>query len=180
MQDEKKHNKLKEMKENRLTLTLCSQLGSKKWALPFALPFHFDHDSLPIFKRCDIWKTQSHFGLLSSLEGGYGEITGPTLPTCSTSHPFSPRNDGHQKIGVTLSQSARGTVTIASPYLVIISHFLTLRRRFRLLLRKMRGARGHSVDFFFFKMRGQKKEKKGRRDWNALPPTELYLSNGPL
>lgn len=172
------------MKENRLTLTLCSQLGSKKWALPFALPFHFDHDSLPIFKRCDIWKTQSHFGLLSSLEGGYREITGPTLPTCSTSHPLAARNDGDQKIGVLLSQSARRTVTMGSPYLVIISRFLTLRRCFGLLLRKMRGARGHRgfFCFVFFDERQEEreKEKKGWKcDWNALPPTELYLSNGP-
>lgn len=37
---------------------------------------------------------------------------------------------------------------------------------------------------YFFKMRPRKEEerekKSGKNDQNALPPTELYLSNGPL
>lgn len=42
--------------------------------------------------------------------------------------------------------------------------------------------RTHCLLFVFFppNMRDRKKEKRRRRDWNALPPTEHYLSNGPL
>lgn len=47
-------NKTPKMKENRLNLKLHGQLSSKMRGLLFTPPFHFDHDSLPIFKHCDI------------------------------------------------------------------------------------------------------------------------------
>lgn len=128
----------------------------------------------PIFKRCDIWKTQSHFGFLLSLEGGYREITGPTLTTCSTSHPLPPRNDGDQKIGVLLSQSARRTVTMGSPYLVVISRFLRLGR----CSGYYRGRWGEPEDtaLIFFKDERQEereKEKKGLKCFTSCRALSL-------
>ena len=128
----------------------------------------------PIFKRCDIWKTQSHFGFLLSLEGGYREITGPTLTTCSTSHPLPPRNDGDQKIGVLLSQSARRTVTMGSPYLVVISRFLRLGH----CSGYYRGRWGEPEDtaFIFFKdgrQEEREKEKKGLKCFTSCRALSL-------
>lgn len=138
---------------------------SKNWVLPFAPPFHFDHDLLPIFKRCDIWKTQSHFGLLSSLEGGYEGNS--RADTAHLQHITSSLSKKWRQpwIDVLLSQSARRTVTMGSPYLVIISRF------FFFFL--------HWDVFIYFGDKRQE-ERKRRRDWNALPPTELHLSCGPL
>lgn len=110
--------------------------------------FHFDHDLLPISNRCENFDTIPLWSPIITGRG-YREITGPTLSTCNTLRRCSPRNDGHQKIGVLLSQSARRTVTIGSPYLVIISHFLTPLYRW-LLLRKAEGARRCLMWLFLF------------------------------
>lgn len=110
--------------DNNLTLTWCPQLSSKKWALPFSLLSCFDHGPLPIFKCCDIWENTIPLCSPIIVRKGYWEITGPTLPTCSTPHPVSPRNDSDQKIGIQLSQSAHRTVTMGTPYLVIILPFI--------------------------------------------------------
>lgn len=55
---------------------------------------------------------------------------------------------------------------MGSPYLVIISRFLTLRRCFRLLPRKIGGARAHCVYFLiFFKDERQEDREKGMEKW---------------
>lgn len=115
----------------------------------------------PFSSTVTFGKTQSHFGLPSSLRGGYKEITGQTPAPCSKSPPPPTRNDTDQKIGVPLSQSVHRTATMGSPYLLVISRFLTASCHLRLLSRKMRLARRHD---FFFKIREKKvggKQKEG-------------------
>lgn len=159
-----------------MSAAICSAIQLWSWLAP-----HFQ----------TLWHLKNTIPLCSPIIAGrgYREIIGPTLPTCRTSHPLSPRNDSDQKIGVPLSQSAHRTVTMGSLYLVIISRLRTRGGSFPLLLRTMVEARWHGVFFhiyfIFLKTKNKKKRKRGeekgeKKDWSVLPPTELHLPNGLL
>ena len=152
------------MKGNHLTLTLCSQLGSKESVPPFALPFHFDHDSLPPFSNAVTFEKHNPTWSVIIAGKGYREITGPTLATCSTSHHISPRNDAEQKIGVLLSQSACRTVTMGCP---AFGHHFSLsytETLFSPITEEDKGSQRTPCLFFLFSLKMRDKKKKTRRD----------------
>lgn len=163
----------------------------KKWKKPFKsdtmLSTWFQKVSAAICSADPLWswlashfqtlwhlKTQSHFGLLSSLERGYREITGATLPTCSTWHPLSPRNETNWCPTVTIC------LLDCDNRKPIFGHHFSLSYTEMSFSTITEEDEESQRTWYLFRDKKKERKKKRKRDWNALPPTELYLSNGPL